>query len=107
MKLDNFKTVDVLGNRATILTGEVGQLFGIRVLVSQTFDNTAITTGTVGTTLGILCRPSNFVVGNLRGVMTEADRDIVNQKRVIVSSRRFGFQEIISGVATVNLEITS
>jgi HK97 family phage prohead protease/HK97 family phage major capsid protein len=107
MKLTNFKTVDVLGNRATILTGEVGQLFGIRVLVSQTFDNAAITAGTVGTTLGILCRPSNFVVGNLRGIMTEADRDIVNQKRVIVSSRRFGFQEIISGVATVNLEIAS
>jgi HK97 family phage prohead protease/HK97 family phage major capsid protein len=107
MKLDNFKTVDVLGNRATILTGEVGQLFGIRVLVSQNFDNAAITAGTSGTTLGILCRPSNFVIGNLRGIMTEADKDIVNQKRVIVSSRRFGFQEIITGEATVNLEITS
>jgi hypothetical protein len=108
MKLDNFKTVDVLGlDRATILTGEVGQLFGIRVLVSQQFNNAAITTGTVGTTLGILVRPSNFIKGELRGVMTEADKDVVNQKRVIVSSRRFGFQEIITGQATVNLQIAS
>jgi HK97 family phage prohead protease/HK97 family phage major capsid protein len=107
MKLQNFKTVDVLGNRATILTGEVGQLFGIRVLVSQQFDNAAITAGTVATTLGILVRPSNFVTGVLRGVMTEADRDIINQKRVLVSSRRFAFQDIITGEATVNLEIAS
>ena len=107
MKLSNFKTVDVLGNRATILTGEVGQLFGIRVLVSQTFDNAAITSGTVGTTLGILARPTNFMLGNLRGIMTEADRDIINQKRVLVSSRRFGFQDIITGEGTVNLQIAS
>jgi N4-gp56 family major capsid protein len=107
MKLQNFKTVDVLGNRATILTGEVGQLFGIRVLVSQQFDNAAITAGTVATTLGILVRPSNFVTGVLRGIMTEADRDIINQKRVLVSSRRFAFQDIITGEATVNLEIAS
>lgn len=107
MKLSSFKTVDVLGNRATILTGEVGQLFGIKVLVSQQFDNAAITAGTVGTTLGILCRTDNFLKGELRGLTTETDRDIINQKRVIVSSRRFAFNDIITGEATVNLEIAS
>jgi hypothetical protein len=39
--------------------------------------------------------------------MTEADRDIINQKRVLVSSRRFAFPDIITGEATVNLEIAS
>jgi HK97 family phage prohead protease/HK97 family phage major capsid protein len=107
MKLPNFKTVDVLADRATIITGQVGSLFGVRVLVSQNFDNAAITTGTVGTTLGIMVRPSNFVLGNLRGIMTETDRDIINQKRVIVSSRRFAFNDIISGEATVNLQIAT
>ena len=107
MKLPNFKTVDVLADRATIITGQVGSLFGVRVLVSQNFDNTAITNGTIGTTLGIMCRPSNFVIGNLRGILTEGDRDVVNQKRVIVSSRRFAFEEIIAGEATVNLQIAS
>lgn len=107
LKLPNFKTVDVLGDKATIITGQVGSLFGVKVVVSQAFDNTAISNGTVGTTLGIMCRPSNFVIGNLRGIMTEGDRDVINQKRVIVSSRRFAFQDIIAGAATVNLEIAS
>jgi HK97 family phage major capsid protein len=107
MKLPNFKTVDVLADRATIITGQVGSLFGVRVVVSQMFDNAAITTGTVGTTLGIMCRPSNFLIGNLRGIMTEGDRDVVNQKRVIVSSRRFAFQDIITGQGTVNLQIAT
>lgn len=39
--------------------------------------------------------------------MTEADRDVINQKRVIVSSRRYAFNDIISGEATVNWQIAS
>jgi HK97 family phage prohead protease/HK97 family phage major capsid protein len=107
MKSANFKTVDLYGPAATIHTGEVGKIFGVRVLVSQQFDNAAITTGTAGTTLAVMVNPRNFLVGNLRGIMTEADRDIINQKRVIVSSRRFAFQDIISGAATVNYQIAS
>lgn len=107
IKLPNFKTVDVLGDKATIITGQVGSLFGMRVVVSQQFDNDAVATGTVGTTLAILVRPSNFLVGNLRGIMTEADRDVINQQRVIVSSRRFAFQTIIANAGLSRLEIAS
>jgi HK97 family phage prohead protease/HK97 family phage major capsid protein len=107
MKSTNFKTVDKYGPAATIHTGEVGKIFGVTVLVSQQFDNAAITTGTSGTTVGILCRPSNFLKGELRGITTEADRDIINQKRVIVSSRRFAFNDVISGEATINYQIES
>ncbi len=107
MKLPNFKTVDVLADRATIVTGQVGSLFGIRVVVSQQFDNGNITSDTVGTVLGVLARPQNFVVGQHRGLTTETDRDIINQKRVIVSSRRLAFQDIITGQGSVNLEISS
>lgn len=105
--LADFKTVNTYGPKATVHTGEVGSLFGVKVLVSQAFDNAAITAGTVGTTLGIMVRSSNFVKGELRGIMTEADRDIINQKRVIVSSRRFAFNDIITGEGTVNLQIAS
>jgi HK97 family phage prohead protease len=107
MTLDDFKQVNTYGPKATIHTGEVGSIFGVRVLVSQMFDNAAITAGTPTTTLGIMVRPSNFIKGELRGIMTEADRDIINQKRVIVSSRRFAFNDIITGEATVNLQIAS
>jgi len=108
MKFDNFKTVDVAGiNRATLLTGEVGSLFGLRVVVSQSFDNTNVDADTVGTTIATLVRPSNFIVGNLRGLMTETDTNIEDQRRIIVSSRRLGFQEIIANEAVISLEIAS
>lgn len=107
MKFANFKTVDVLGQRATILTGQVGSLFGVPVVVSQTFDAAAITAGTVGTSLAILCRPENFVIGTLRGIRTETDRSVEDQKNILVATRRFAFEDIITGVATVNLEIAS
>lgn len=107
MTLPKFKTVNEYGPKATVHTGEVGSIFGVKVLVSQMFDNAAITTGTSGTTLGIMVRTSNFIRGELRGIMTEADRDIINQKRVIVSSRRYAFNDIITGEGTVNLQITS
>jgi len=108
MTLPLFKSVAEYGPQAaTVHVGEVGSIFGVKVLVSQMFDNAAITTGTLTTTLGIMCRPANFIRGELRGIMTEADRDIINQKRVLVSSRRFAFNDIITGQGTVNLEISS
>lgn len=107
MQFAAFKTMDVLGDKATIITGQVGSIWGMKVVVSQTFDNAAITAGTVGTVLATLVRPSNFMVGSLRGVMTESDKDIEQQKRILVSSRRFGFVDIISGVGSVNLVIAT
>ena len=107
IKFPDFQNVNTYGPLATLHTGEVGSIYGVKVLVSQNFDNAAINTGTIGTTLAIMVRSSNFLMGSLRGVMTEADRDIINQKRVIVSSRRFAFQDIITGEGTVNLQISS
>ena len=107
MKLANFKTLDVMGSKATLVTGQVGAIWGIPVVVSQTFDNAAITANTLGTVLATLCRPSNFMVGTLRGMLTEGDKNVEDQRRILVSSRRFGFVDIISGVGTVNLEIAS
>lgn len=60
MTLPKFKTVNEYGPKATVHTGEVGSIFGVKILVSQMFDNAAITAGTNGTTLGIMCRPANF-----------------------------------------------
>jgi len=108
LKLPNFKTIDVYGAKATIITGEVGSIFGVKVVVSHMFDNAAIASAdTVGTVLGCMVYPPNFMIGQLRATMTEAGTDIINQKRVLVSSRRFGFQDIISGAGAVNLEFTS
>jgi HK97 family phage prohead protease len=108
LKNDNLKTVDVAGtDRATLLKGEVGSIYGLRVVVSRNFDNTAIDAGTLTTPVAVLVRPSNFIIGNLRGIMTETDRDIENQKNIIVSTRRFAFDEIIPAQGAINLAIAT
>lgn len=107
LKLPNFKTVDVLGDKATIVTGQVGSIFGVKVVISQAFDNAAIVAGTVGTPLAVMVNSRNFVKGNLRGIMTEAGKDVLNQKRFLVSSRRFAFRDIEVGQGSVSLEIAA
>lgn len=97
MGFEEFLTIDKIGPRATLLTGQVGSMLGSPVVVSQQFDNANIVTPAVGATPGILVRPTNFVKGELRGMRVESDRDIVNQKNVLVSTRRFGFKDLDVG----------
>lgn len=107
MKFDNFKTVDKLGPLATILTGEVGKLFGMSVVVSQAFDNTAIAAGTTGATVATLVNVDNFVKGELRTLRAESGREIEDQRNIFVLSRRFGFIDVFVGHGTVNLNIAT
>lgn len=88
----DFRTIDMVGDRATILTGQIGFINGSPVLVSGEFEAKAI--GKFG---AVAVTTSNFITGNLRGMMVERDKDIINQKNVIVATRRLGFIPIISG----------
>lgn len=102
MGLSNFLTVDKIGNdRATLRTGQVGSVFGVPVVVCRAFNNAALEANTLGTPGAILTRPANYIVGSLRGLTTEQDRDIENQKSIIVTSRRFAFKSIINGQGSV------
>lgn len=87
----DFRTMDLVGDRATIITGQIGTINGSPVIVSGEFEAKAATKfGAVAV------NTSNFVVGTLRNMMVERDRDIVNQKNVIVATRRMGFIPIIA-----------
>lgn len=97
MGFDEFLTVDKIGDRATLLTGQVGAMLGSPVVVSQQFDNANIVTPVNGAVYGMLVRPTNFVKGELRGMRVEGDRDVVNQKNVLVATRRFGFKDLDVG----------
>lgn len=103
MEFDQFLTLDKIGTRATLLTGQVGSIFGTPVVVSQQFDNANITTPANGATLGVLCRPANFIKGELRGMRVESDRDVINQKNALVATRRFGFKDLDVGQGVVKL----
>lgn len=88
----DFRTMDVVGNEATIKKGQLGSVNGSPVIVSGEFAAKAS-----GAHAAVAVNASNFLVGNLRGLMVERDRDVVNQKSVIVATRRFGFLDVISG----------
>ena len=65
---------------------EIGYVNGSIVIVSDSFATKA-----AGAPAVVAVYTGNFYVGNLRTMMIERDTDIINQKKVIVATRRFGF----------------
>jgi HK97 family phage prohead protease/HK97 family phage major capsid protein len=104
---DQFLTMDKIGDRATLLDGQIGSIAGTPVLMSRHFDNSAIDSGTAGTAFAVLCRPTNFVMGQLRSTLVESDQDVFNQKRGFVVSRRFGFADLDVGYRVCKFTFTS
>ena len=87
-------TVDKYGPQATILTGEVGRIYGMPIIVSDAFEAAGSDEAQA-----IIVNPSNYVVGNWRGLTIETARDVVAQQRALVATRRFGFVAKESGAA--------
>ena len=77
---------------ATKLTGQVGQVYGSPVLVSDEF-----ATAAVSKFYAVAVNTRNFVIPRLRGVTVESDYEVANQRRVLVASQRLGFTDIING----------
>ena len=88
----DFRTIDMVGPQATILTGEVGRVNGSPVLVSGEFEAKA-----AGKYAAVAMYTPNFLVGNLRGFRVQRDYLLEDQKTVIVASRRTAFSHIIEG----------
>ena len=93
----DFRTMDLVGEKATILRGQIGAVNGSPVVVSDSFAAPAI-----GGYAAIALNTSNYLFGELRGLTTERDKDILNQKNWIVTTRRFAFNEIAAGTAVLN-----
>ena len=86
----DFRTMDVIGDRATILRGQIGMINGSPVLISDSFATDAIST-----VQAVCLNAKNYLFGELRGMMVERDRDIENQKNILVATRRFAFNQIV------------
>jgi len=87
-----FQDVQLVGDMATKLSGEIGQVFGSRVILCDEFATKAASKyGAVA----VYTR--NYVTPRLRGVTIESDYEVANQRRVLVASQRIGFSELISG----------
>ena len=91
----DFRTMDLVGAGATILTGQVGSVNGSPVVISDGFISDA------ASTVQACCFNSrNYLFGELRGLMVERDRDIEQQKNILVATRRFGMTEIVPTVVS-------
>ena len=86
----NFQDVNLVGDMATKLSGEIGQVFGSRVLICDEFQARA-----ANKTHAVALYARNFIMPRLRGVTIESDYDVENQRRVLVASQRLGFDDII------------
>ena len=87
-----FQDVNLVGNMATKLNGEIGEVFGSRVIVCDEFATPA-----TAKFFGLAVNAKNFVMPRLRGVTIESDYEVANQRRVLVASQRLGFTDLIDG----------
>ena len=87
-----FQDVNLVGNMATKLSGEIGEVFGSKVIVCDEFKAPA-----TSKFFAVAVNPKNFVMPRLRGVTIESDYEVANQRRVLVASQRLGFTDLIDG----------
>lgn len=96
---DLFADVSQVGGVAKKLTGQVGQLYGMPVVVSDMMPADAD-----GSVVGCLVHRPSFLVPRQRGFNMQTDYYVEEQRRVIVSTQRFGFKPMWGegvGVATL------
>ena len=92
-----FQDVNLVGNMATKLNGEIGEVFGSKVIVCDEFATPA-----VSKFYALAVYTKNYVMPRLRGVTIESDYEVANQRRVLVASQRLGFTDMIDGATSVH-----
>jgi HK97 family phage prohead protease/HK97 family phage major capsid protein len=94
-----FTDISEVGNDlATKITGEVGSIFGIKVIVSDAMPVAAHTNAA-----GILINTTNFVRPRLGGVNFETEYSVVNQRTNLVASQSVGFDRLVADAASAKL----
>lgn len=95
---DMRKYFDVGPDKATILKGEVANVNGSRIVVSDEWASKG-----VGATAAVVVNMRNYLIGNLRGMTVKTDNRIDLDGTLIVATRRFGMTEMeAGGVAAIN-----
>jgi hypothetical protein len=93
-----FQDANLVGDMATKLSGEIGQVFGSRVILCDEFATPA-----VSKVHAVALYARNYVMPRLRGVTLESDYEVANQRRVLVASQRLGFIDLIDGATSVHI----
>jgi HK97 family phage prohead protease/HK97 family phage major capsid protein len=88
----------VTASNATKLTGEVGNVYGMPVIVSNQFAAKAVSTA-----FGVIVNTKNFVVPRQRGVTLRTDFDVELDRRVFVATQRVNLEAYFEGKGVVAL----
>ncbi len=88
-----FQTMNQVGNQATLLTGQIGQIGNSPVIVSGEFATKAA--GASGVNVGAICvNTSNFIAGNQRGLRFDTQMLAETQRMALVASLRTGLTQL-------------
>lgn len=86
----------VTAANATKLNGEVGNVYGMPVIVSDQFAARAASTA-----YGVIVNASNFVVPRQRGMTLRSDFDVELDRRVFVATQRVNLEAYFEGKGVV------
>ena len=93
-----FQDVNLVGaDMATKLSGEIGSVYGSKVIVCDEFATPA-----VNKVFAVAVWAQNYVMPRLRGITIESDYEVANQRRVLVASQRIGFTDLIATATSVH-----
>ena len=90
-----FQDINLVGDMATKVRGEIGSVFGSKVIVCDEFPTQA---ANMPGAIALYAR--NYVMPRLRGVTIESDYEVANQRRVLIASQRIGFTDLIDGATS-------
>jgi HK97 family phage major capsid protein len=105
-----FQTVDKIGDRATLLTGQIGSIGNTPVIVSGSLPSKVAGAAGALTNVGaIVYHPGNFIVGNQRGLRFDTQDLVETQRKVMVASLRTGMTQVTTneGIAISALRYTT
>jgi len=91
-----FQDMNLVGNQATKVSGQVGQVFGSRVIIC---DEYKAKTNSVFCAAAVYTR--NYIRPRLRGLTVESDYLVEDQRRVLVASQRLGFIDLIDSATSI------
>jgi len=91
-----FQTIDLVGDRATLITGQIGSISGSPVVVSHSFD-----VAVIGNAAAVVVNPKYQIIGNQRNMVTDTWFDVEKQSRLFIATRRMGMLEQESGGVAV------
>jgi len=90
----DFQVANELGEVGTRVTGDIGSVYGTRVVVCDEFPAAAD-----GVPFAVAFNPRNFVVPVLRGITVEQEYSAENQRRTLVATQRRGFNNLFNAGA--------